>query len=96
MRTAVITVKTEPKVKQQAQRVAAALGLSMSDVINGYLRELVRTKMFRVSIAEERPTKYLLDALAESERERKRGDIYSFAEAADAIAFLNKKVIGKR
>jgi len=44
MKTAVINIKTNPKIKMEAQKVAAELGLSLSAVINGYLREFVEVE----------------------------------------------------
>lgn len=40
----VITVKTDPQVKQQAQKIVKDFGLSLSGVINGYLKQLIRDK----------------------------------------------------
>ncbi len=42
--TTVINVKTSPKVKKAAQHLASELGLSLSAVVNGYLRQFVRDK----------------------------------------------------
>lgn len=43
MRT-VIHVKTDKEVKENAQKVAKALGLTLSDVINAALRSLIRDR----------------------------------------------------
>jgi len=44
MDTAIVNVKVDKKVKIEAQKVAEELGLSLSAAINGFLRELVRSK----------------------------------------------------
>lgn len=44
MKTSVINVKTDREVKKSAQKVAEELGLSLSTVINAYLRQFVRNK----------------------------------------------------
>ena len=40
----VINIKTDKEVKKNAQKVAAALGFSLSAVINAYLRQFIRNK----------------------------------------------------
>jgi len=41
---AVINIKTDKEVKKNAQELARALGLSLSDVINASLRNFIRTR----------------------------------------------------
>ena len=90
MNTAVINIKTDPKVKKQAQRVAAELGFSLSSLLNGYLRELVKTKTVTFSAAKEVPTAYMLRALKESEEDTKAGRVSTvFDNSKDALKWLN-------
>jgi len=49
MKTSVINVKTDRDVKKNAQKVAEELGLSLSTVINAYLRQFVRNKEIHLS-----------------------------------------------
>lgn len=42
--TTVIHVKADKEVKENAQKVAKDLGLSLSDVINASLRNFIRTR----------------------------------------------------
>ena len=51
MKTSVINVKTDKDIKKSAQRVAEELGLSLSTVINAYLRQFVRNKEIHLSAA---------------------------------------------
>lgn len=46
----VINVKTKKEVKLRAQKVANDLGLSLSAIINAYLRQLARNKEIRFSL----------------------------------------------
>lgn len=78
MNTAVIITKTEPKIKAKARRVAKELGLSLSALINAWLRQLIKTKTVIFSAADEEPTQYLLDALKESREDIKAGRVISF------------------
>ena len=51
MKTTVINVKTDKEIKGAAQKVAEELGLSLSTVINAYLRQFVRNKEIHLSTA---------------------------------------------
>lgn len=44
-----ISVKTDPEIKRNAQKIAKELGLSLSDVINASLRNFIRTREVRIS-----------------------------------------------
>lgn len=88
MNTAVINIKVEPTIKKKAQKVVEELGLSLSGVINGYLRHLVKTKTVHFSLNEQ-PSEYMIKALKESEKDIKNGFVSpSFDNAEDAIAWL--------
>ena len=90
MNGAVINIKVEPRLKTEAQKVAYDLGFSLSSLINGYLRQLTKTKTIYFSLREEEPSEYLIKALRESEEERKMGRFKSFKTADQALAFLDK------
>ena len=90
MSTVVINIKTDPKVKEKAQKIASDLGFSLSSLINGYLKQLTREKMVHFSLSEEKPSEYLIKAIKEAEEERKAGRVSpSFDNAKDAINWLN-------
>ena len=95
MNTAVINIKTDPKVKKQAQKTAAELGFSLSSIINGYLRQFVKSKTIHFSLNEEEPSEYLIDAIKEAEEDRKKGDYYSFDNTDDALEFLDNIIDDK-
>lgn len=91
MNTAVINVKIDPIVKKRAQKLSSDLGLSLSSLINAYLKQLIKTKTVTFSAASEEPTKYFLESLRESEADIKAGRVSpAFDNAKDAIAWLNK------
>ena len=48
MKTAVINIKTDPELKIKAQEVASDLGISLSMVLNSYLKRFVFEKRFFV------------------------------------------------
>lgn len=89
MNTAVINVKIEPKFKKEAQKVARDMGLSLSDLIKGYLREVTVTRTAVFSPREElrESTKR---ALRRSMEDVKKGWVSpGFSNTDDAIAWLN-------
>lgn len=96
MNTAVVNVKVNPVVKIQAQKVAEELGLSLSSLINAFLRQLVKTKTVTFSAVSEEPTEYLLRALRESKEDIKAGRVVSFDNAGKAIAYLDKMIVNEQ
>jgi addiction module RelB/DinJ family antitoxin len=50
MRT-IINIKAEKTVKEEAQKTAKELGLSLSTLINAYLKQFIRTKRVYFSLA---------------------------------------------
>jgi DNA-damage-inducible protein J len=91
MNSAVINIKTNIKVKQEAQKIAADLGLSLSGAINGFLKQLIRNKTVVFTLNKNVPSDYLLSFIKESMAERKRGDFYSFKNNQAALDFLSNK-----
>ncbi len=88
MNSAVINIKVEPKLKKESQELAEDLGLSLSSLINGLLKQVVRTKTVTFSMSEE-PSEYLLEALRESREDIKAGRVSpAFDNARDADAWL--------
>lgn len=50
-----INIKADRDVKIRAQKVAKRLGMPLSTVINGYLREFVRTETVHFSLRDTLP-----------------------------------------
>lgn len=90
MNSVQINVRTDPKTKREAQKVAAGLGLNLSRLINAYLKEIVRSKKVEFSTKREKPSPYLVRCIKRAEEEIKRGDYYSFDNTKDAVKFLDK------
>ncbi|MEK7617095.1 MAG: hypothetical protein AAB414_03500 [Patescibacteria group bacterium] len=88
MQTAVINIKTEPETKKKAQKVAKNLGFSLSSLIDGYLRHLIRTKEVHFSL-EERPNAYLRSIMKQAKENYRKGNTSpAFKSAKDAIKYL--------
>ncbi len=91
MQTAAIYIKTEPEVKANAQRVAKQLGLSLSSLVNGLLRQLIKTKKITFSATDEIPNEYLKGVMRQAKKNLKTGNHSPiFDNAEDAIAWLHR------
>ena len=87
--TTAINIRTDIKVKNKAQEIARKLGLSLSAVINAYLRQFVRTKSVSFSL-EEQPSDFLLQTLAESKKDIENGYVSpAFDNIKDADKWLD-------
>jgi len=71
---AVISVKVDPEVKIAAQEVAKSAGISLSTLVNAYLRQVAATR--RIELYAPEPMSPALEKLiAEVEAERKAGEV---------------------
>lgn len=90
MDTSVINIRTDRKTKLEAQKVLEDLGLSVSAVLNAYLKQLVRTKTVHLSLLQgERPSLALRKTLRDAEKELKKGEYASFEKLADSLDYLD-------
>ncbi|MDO8472027.1 MAG: type II toxin-antitoxin system RelB/DinJ family antitoxin [bacterium] len=87
----VINIRTDKETKEKAQRLAEDLGVTLSTVINVYLRQFIRTKEFTFSLAHQMSPE-LEAVIAEVEKDIVTGKNISpaFDNAEDAIAWLEK------
>lgn len=93
MYTAVINIKTEPETKKRAQKFASQIGVSLSSLINAYLKELVRTKKVKFSLREE-PSSYLIKIMKKAEKNYKEGKGSPiFRTGEDAVKWLEEQGI---
>lgn len=91
MASTVINIKTDIKVKKEAQKIVADLGLSLSGAINGFLKQLIRNKAIVFTLNEDVPSDYLLSSIQESRDERRNGNFHSFKSNKAALKFLDNK-----
>ncbi len=91
MNTAVINIKTDPKVKKKAQAVVERLGFSLSSVLNAYLRKLIRTRTVEFSDdVRLELTPWAKRMLKQSERDTKAGFVSpTFSNVKDSLVWLN-------
>ena len=74
MNTAAIYIKTNPEIKAKAQKIAKELGLSLSALVNAWLKQLVRTKTVTFSTSAEEPSEYLKKLMKQAEKDYQKGN----------------------
>ncbi|OGM22377.1 hypothetical protein A2961_00745 [Candidatus Woesebacteria bacterium RIFCSPLOWO2_01_FULL_39_21] len=90
MNTAVIITKTEPEVKKMAQQVAKEIGVSLSSLLNAYLKQLVRTRKVEFDLGEV-PSEYLKSVIKRAEENYKKGKTSpAFKTGEEAVKWLEK------
>jgi addiction module RelB/DinJ family antitoxin len=87
----ILNIKTDKKLKADAQKVAAELGVPLTTVMNSFLKQFVREKEITLSANQYRPTPYLERILEEAEKEYAEGKLETFDNVDDFLAALNKK-----
>lgn len=87
----ILNIKTDKKLKEEAKKVSAELGIPLSTVINAFLKQFVRDKEITFSAGQYRPTPYLERILTEAKREYEVGD-YTGPLTADAFISHLKKL----
>lgn len=90
MNTVSILIKTDQKVKEEAQKTAEKMGISLTSVINRYLKHFIQTKSITFSADEEVPSQYMIDSLKESEEDYKAGRFIAFENPGEELAYLDK------
>lgn len=89
MNTASIYIKTKPEIKAKVEEIASEFGLSLTHLINSYLKQIVKNRSI-ISKLSENPSKYLLESIRIARKERKEGKASPiFDNAKDAVKWLN-------
>jgi addiction module RelB/DinJ family antitoxin len=95
MNTAVINIRTQSDVKKAAQQVAEDLGMNLSVLINGFLKNLIKTKTISL-VDSEKPSQYLIDSIKEAKKDIRAGRVISFKEGSEAIKYLDEMIEDER
>jgi len=84
---AIISLKTEARIKEQAEQVARQLGIPLSNIMHALLLQFIRDKKVSLDLAEhdlsQQGEALLKDALTDKEE-------YEFESPAQMIAAANK------
>ncbi len=84
----ILNVKTDKKLKAEAKKVSAELGVPLSTVVNAFLKQFIRDKEITFSASKYRPTPYLAKLIDEARTEYKSGDTVEPMDAGDFIKHL--------
>jgi addiction module RelB/DinJ family antitoxin len=87
MKKTMLSIKIDPKHKQEAKKTAEALGIPLGTIINALLRQFVRDKEINLSIPLK-PSKYLIDSIKEGEKELKAGKLKSYKGVEELLKGL--------
>lgn len=93
MNTTGIYIQTEPEIKRKAEKTARDLGVDLSTVLNGYLKQFIKTKTVELKEDQgETPSPYLKRTIKQAEKNRKTGNHSPvFKTAEESIAWLEKQ-----
>lgn len=89
MNTETINIKIDPETKREAQRIAKALGFSLSSILKAFLKQLIATKRLSFSLPEE-PSEALVQAIKEAEEDYKEGRTITFQNADEALKYVDR------
>jgi addiction module RelB/DinJ family antitoxin len=87
MKKTMLSIKIDPKHKQEAKKTAEALGIPLGTIINALLRQFVRDKEINLSIPLK-PSKYLIKSIKEAEKELKAGKLKSYKGVEELLKGL--------
>lgn len=93
MDTAVINIRIDQGTKKKAQKLAEDLGLSLSGMVTGLLKQVIKTKTVTFSVREEIPSDYMIKALKESKEDIKAGRVMSFVIMKEELEYLDKLIV---
>lgn len=94
MNTASILIKTDPQVKLKAQKTAARMGLSLTSIINHYLKDFITTEAITFNVRDEEPSEYLIRTMKQAEKDRKVGRASPiFKTGKEAVKWLEEQGI---
>lgn len=91
MEKILLNIKTDRKLKQDAQKVAQELGLPLGTIINSYLKELIREKRVMFSsppVPNQRTQKMLKKIDADIAAGRNSKGPFTYEEAIEYLDSL--------
>ncbi len=87
-----INIKADMEVKKNAQKIAGDLGLTLSAIINSYLKQLIRNKSIYLStIPQMTPELEELIGRAEEDYKKKRNISPVFSDPDEMLKYLHSK-----
>lgn len=95
MNYAVVSIKLDPKTKKEAHKAAAKVGVPLSTILKGYIRDFIKTETVTFRAREpEIPNARTAKILRQAEKDWKEGKHSPIFETGEeAVAWLEKQGI---
>jgi DNA-damage-inducible protein J len=84
----ILNIKIDKEIKDEAKKIADAMGIPLGTITNLLLRQFIRDKELNVSLSY-RPSKRLLDSIQEARIEFEKGDMKKYATADELFKSLS-------
>jgi addiction module RelB/DinJ family antitoxin len=94
MNNALLSIRTDAKLKKEAAVLADSLGFSLSSLVNAYLRQFVKTKTVHFESSYE-PTPYLKRMINQARKEHAEDKSVSFSNSQDAVRYIDSMIKSK-
>ena len=93
MKTSMITIKTDPKVKKEIQIFSENVGVSLSALTNAMYKKIIRERVIDLSDVYYVPNKKTAREIKQAEKDFRAGKNISpvFDNADDMVAYLRKE-----
>lgn len=87
----VINIKTDKEVKENAKKLAAELGLSLSNVMNAALRNFIRSREIYISsVPKMTPELERLLGMVEKDIKRRKNLSPAFSSEKEVVDYLDR------
>jgi addiction module RelB/DinJ family antitoxin len=95
MSSQIIAIKVDPATKREARHTAEELGLTLSGVLKGFLKQFIRTKTVTFSArGEEIPNAHTLRMIKKAEEDYRKGKASpAFKTGEESIKWLEEQGI---
>lgn len=78
-----LNIRTNKKIKQQAESICSELGMNMTTAVNMFLRAMVRKRGLPFELQLEKPNKTTLQAIKEGREIAKDDSIKGYTDMKD-------------
>jgi addiction module RelB/DinJ family antitoxin len=92
MNTTSLHIKIEPKIKEEAQKAAEEIGLSLSAVTKALLKQFARTRRLSVGELPEIPNARTAAELRQSMEDIKAGRGKSFKNMQEMLGYIDSLI----
>ncbi len=90
MNTANLTIRMEPKIKEEAETLFSELGMSLTTAINIFVRQAISSGGLPFAVRRKRPNRATLEALAEARALAHDPNAKRYDTIEEVMAELNK------